>query len=293
MSGVDLEAERLQRRLERERSARAEAERIAEKALRDLYRANQELDRRVLERTAEVGQARHEAAQSDAARSEFLRILSREMRTPLNGLLGMIELVSSRAVSDQDRLWAQSASDSASTLHEIATRLLLYVDLDRPHPDPPEVLAVATLVRDAATACERAALASGQLLVVEDRSEPDVESVGYPLLVRAIVDEVLGNAVQHADPGPLAVSISIDGDRNVIEIRDSGPGFDGADRLLTIDRIASPSDNLRGLGYSLVAKLAHRTKADVSIESSPGSATVVRIGLGQAADFDVSGGSIR
>lgn len=288
------DASRLERRLERERAARAQAEVIAERALRDLYVANQELDRRVMERTAELEVARREAADSDSARSEFLRVLSREMRTPLNGVLGMIELLGAQVATEQMRLWTASASASAGALNELVTRLLLYVDLDRPTPGPPEELHVGEIIRDSAQSWERRALQAGQLIVVEDRADSPTPSFGYRLLVRALVDEVVGNAVQHADPGPLRISVNSEEGRNSITVSDSGPGFDGADRLLAVDRLASPSDSLRGIGYSLVTKLAARTRADVSITAAAGSATVVEIRLAQtAAEFDSDAGLMR
>ncbi|NNF87724.1 MAG: HAMP domain-containing histidine kinase [Acidimicrobiia bacterium] len=294
MSATDIAVERLERRLARERAAREEAERIAERALRDLYAANQQLDRRVIERTAELEQARFQAARSDSARTEFLRILSREMRTPLNGVLGMVELLASRAASEQERLWIESASRSASALNELVTRLLLYVDLDRPQPGPPQQLDVDSLVRETARTWERTALGVGQLLVVELRSDPEVISYGYPQLVRALLDELLGNVVEHGDPGPLRLTLHSERGRNTIVIVDSGPGFEGADRLLAVEEISSPGDGLRGIGYSVVSKIAGRTAALVEIDSAPGQSTEVRVQLAQAAsEFSESTGAIR
>ena len=294
MSVTDTAVDRLERRLARERAAREEAERIAERALRDLYAANQQLDRRVIERTAELERARLEAARSDSARTEFLRILSRELRTPLNGVLGMLELLSGRIVSDQGRLWIESASRSASEVNELVTRLLLYVDLDRPQPGQPEALDLDSLVRETARTWERVALKAGQLLMVDNGSDAEVVSFGHPQLVRALLDELVGNVVEHADPGPLRLSVHTADGRNTITVLDSGPGFDGAERLLAVDEVAAPGDGLRGIGYSVVAKLADRTCAQVEIDSAPGEPTEVRLHLAQAAsEFSESTGAIR
>lgn len=293
MSTTDTAVDRLERRLARERAAREEAERIAERALRDLYAANQQLDRRVMERTAELEQARLEAARSDSARTEFLRILSREIRTPLNGVLGMIELLSGRVVSEQGRVWVESAARSASELNDLVTRMLLYVDLDRPRPGPPEQLDLPALVGETARTWERVALRAGQLFVVENRSTAGVVSFGYAQFVRALLDEILGNVVEHADPGPVRMIVATTGGRNTITIADSGPGFDGADRLLAVEAVSTPTDGLRGIGYSVIAKLADRTGARIEVDSAPGRATEVRVHLAQAAsDFSESDDAI-
>ena len=67
---------RLERRLERERRARADAERIAEDGLRALYDANRSLDRRIAERTRELEDATRRAEAASNARGAFLAHIS-------------------------------------------------------------------------------------------------------------------------------------------------------------------------------------------------------------------------
>ena len=72
---------RLEKRVHRERAARATAEQITEDRLRDAYLARSEAE---------------EALDASRAKSEFLANMSHELRTPLNGVIGMASLLADR-----------------------------------------------------------------------------------------------------------------------------------------------------------------------------------------------------
>jgi PAS domain S-box-containing protein len=81
---VEANAER-ERALERERLARADAERARAEAERALEKAEQA--------SIEAERARRIAEQANRAKSEFLAIMSHELRTPLNAIGGYAELM--------------------------------------------------------------------------------------------------------------------------------------------------------------------------------------------------------
>jgi signal transduction histidine kinase/FixJ family two-component response regulator len=94
------ETEVLQRRLERERAARKQAETLLEEKSRELYQTNEELrtladhlEELVEERTKELAQARDQALEANRAKSVFLANMSHELRTPLNAILGFTQLM--------------------------------------------------------------------------------------------------------------------------------------------------------------------------------------------------------
>ncbi|MGL4928548.1 MAG: histidine kinase dimerization/phospho-acceptor domain-containing protein, partial [Plesiomonas sp.] len=86
---------KLQRRIERERNARKEAERLLEVKSLELYSANillesaaKGLEAQIAIRTEELKQALIRSEQAVKAKSEFFAMMSHEIRTPMNGVLG-------------------------------------------------------------------------------------------------------------------------------------------------------------------------------------------------------------
>jgi signal transduction histidine kinase len=99
------EIARLQRRLERERNARKQAEQLLESKSLALYQVNQELraladslEHAVTERTRELVEARDQALSASRSKSAFLAAMSHEIRTPMNGIIGMAALLQDTAL---------------------------------------------------------------------------------------------------------------------------------------------------------------------------------------------------
>jgi len=120
-----------ERRLARERAARKQAEQLLEEKSRELWLANQALqklaeglERQVEARTAELKDARDRALAASNAKSAFLANMSHEIRTPISGVIGMAELLLDSGLADKQRQQVQVILQSAKSLLTIINDVL-------------------------------------------------------------------------------------------------------------------------------------------------------------------------
>jgi len=276
---------RLERRLDRERRARQEAEQIAERGLRSLYDANQELDQRIVQRTLELQQALEAAQDANNAKSAFLSQMSHQINTPLNGLMGMLELLRGSAGDPQSQEWYAAASRSADRLQRITSRLTIYVSLERADlrvGAPPRSLGV--VLSAAHDRWHATCLRAGQLLTV-DLQAPRELTIPAPIELDLLLDEMLSNAVDHGGAGSvvLAGHEHIDGSA-LITLSDPGPGFDEGDLLGLHDLDGGPDQAQQGdaeitLGLALTNRIVHALGGSWSagIESQPAVTVIIPV----------------
>ena len=119
------------RAYERERQARKEAERITEHKSRELFalntalkELNEDLERRIQERTEELEVARDKAEKNNRAKSEFLSMMSHEMRSPLNVVVGLTELLVQRELDDPEGGYVRNVRFSALQLLNLINDIL-------------------------------------------------------------------------------------------------------------------------------------------------------------------------
>ena len=116
---------------ERERQARKEAERITEHKSRELFalntalkELNEDLERRIQKRTEELEVARDKAEKNNRAKSEFLSMMSHEMRSPLNVVVGLTELLVQRELDDPEGGYVRNVRFSALQLLNLINDIL-------------------------------------------------------------------------------------------------------------------------------------------------------------------------
>jgi CheY-like chemotaxis protein/HPt (histidine-containing phosphotransfer) domain-containing protein len=248
---------------------------------------------------AELAEDRARAEDASRARSEFLANISHELRTPMNGILGMTELALATELTAEQREYLVSARDAAASLMRIINDLL---DFARMGSGPPELAATSFHLRDCVEDALRplAGLAERNGLAMACRIAPGVPEhlVGDPGRLRQILDHLVGNAVKFTRTGRIDVTVEVERrqERDVwlhLAVRDTGIGIASADgeEIFEAFQQADGSSTRRfggtGLGLAITRRLAEAMDGRVWFDSTVGVGSTfhltVRLGVGRGS----------
>ncbi len=266
--------------------------------MRELWLANQELDQRVADRTAELETALAKLEQTSRSVSGFALNLSHEMRTPLNGVIGMLELLGDHVTSNSGRGYLETALDSSLKLDRLVSRMLAMIEATVDLPSAPlQPMALRDLEATLVKQWQVPLLSSGKLLSVHAHHAGPFAVESSRL--HRVIDELMSNVAAHAVEGVVSVDLSLDRKQTKggvgapttdsaaatdslwlnVRIVDQGPGFvvptedDLLDRFSQVDTSSTRSGEGVGIGIHLAAEIARRLDGSLDLSSRPGSST--------------------
>jgi signal transduction histidine kinase len=218
-----------------------------------------------------------QAQEANRLKDEFLATLSHELRTPLNALLGWIHLLKAGQLSDEKRQRAVAAIERSAQIQAQLTADLLDISSVitgklRLHIEPTRLAPVVEDVMDAIRpAAESKGVGCRELVSVHEPLMLDAARV------QQIITNLVANAVKFTPRGgTVELSVRLEGETLVIEVRDTGVGIVSSFLPHVFERFrqadAGPTRTIGGLGLglSIVKELAERHGGHVSVDS-PGA----------------------
>ncbi len=225
-------------------------------------------------------------SRSEAKLRQFVADASHELRTPVTTIRGYAELYRAGALDDRDELnnAMRRTEQEALRMGELIEDLLLLARLDQGRPLERHRIDLGVLAVDAASD----ARAVDPRRPISASVTEDVTVLGDDRRLRQVVGNLVGNALVHTPPGTaVAVRVSRQDEtgRAVLDVSDDGPGMaaDVADhafeRFYRADPARSRHHGGSGLGLAIVKATVAAHGGDVTLRSSPGQGTTVRIEL--------------
>ena len=235
---------------------------------------------------------RDRALEAAAAKRNFLSIISHELRTPMNGVLGFAQLLLASELKPEQRRQVEIIRSSGKTLLALVNDIL---DLSRMEAggleladEPFSLEEVTGEVLDLA----RAGM-TGKDIETAIYIDPHLPAKlrGDPERVRQILTNLVGNAVKFAERGTVAVEVrwlrsdAAEGPTVEIAVADNGPGIPPDQQARIFERFTQAKGPGReapkgtGLGLAICRELSERMGGDIAVESLPGEGATFRVHL--------------
>lgn len=265
-----------------------------------LFRNVTEQRQREMDYQERLRKTAEEAAMANAAKTDFLRRMSHDIRTPINGIRGMAEIGKKCAGSAEK---TNECFDKILTASGFLLELVNNV-LDMSKLEGGEVkegnapFEIGKLLTSALTMVESQAASMGVTVEVEPPQGEHLHLVGSPLNVQQIVQNIMANAVKYNKPGGSVhvscVEKSSDGEKAVFVFTcaDTGVGMSEEFQKHAFEPFVQENAQARtnypgsGLGLAIVKKTVDYLGGEISFVSEPGKGTTFTVTLPLRIDWD-------
>ncbi len=236
----------------------------------------------VSERTQELLQANIAAEAASRAKSEFLANMSHEINTPMNGVIGMADLLMETGMTAEQREYMDMLKESADSLMVVINDIL---DLSKIEAGKFELSHSAFVLSD----CIEESIKTGEVesrkkgleLTCDLESGLPVSVVGDAGVLKQIFDNLIGNAVKFTDNGGISVHVKLH-ERSredvslLFSVTDTGIGIPNDYQKMIFDVFTqADSSSTRkyggnGLGLALCSHLVGMMNGKIWVESEEG-----------------------
>jgi len=232
--------------------------------------------------------SKESAESANVAKSAFLANMSHEIRTPMNAIIGMNELLLVTSLDDKQKELTVSVQEAGNLLLNIINDILDFSKIEAGK------VTMSNFKFSLVTVIESVA----EILAVKAREKklslitfihPDTPVIiGDADRLKQVLLNIMGNAIKFIDSGEVAVITCIDkvSEKDVsvtLEVIDTGIGIEEKKQKKIFQPFVQADDSTTrkyggtGLGLSISKNIIENMNGEISLISSPGKGTTVRV----------------
>ncbi len=232
--------------------------------------------------------ARLQAEAGDRAKSEFLATISHELRTPMNGIIGMTGLLQGTRLTPQQRSYAEIVRESADALLNLINDILDLTKLAAGRVELDDApFEVARTVESVVGLMAARAQSKGLEIVSHVAADsPDIMTADAGRL-RQVLLNLVSNAIKFTDTGHVTLAVAPAPGQSAVlrfEVSDTGIGIP-ADVQPRLFRPFSQGGGISrrfggtGLGLAISRRLVNAMGGDIRLASIDGAGSVFTVDL--------------
>ena len=238
-----------------------------------------QLRNRELERTrGRLERARQQAESANRVKNAFLGTLSHELRTPMNGVIGMGELLLHTDLNENQENFVTVLLASAKSLTGLVDDLL---DISMIEAGEMRLslgsLNLVSMAGSMVSAFEATEIAQRVTLNLDYDAGLDGNWFGDEKRIRQVLSNLVNNAVKFTGEGEVTVSMRDQGAKVRFEVRDNGPGIPEDklqaifDRFQQVEEHESRRHGGVGIGLNICRQLVTAMRGSIGVESELGN----------------------
>lgn len=232
-----------------------------------------------------------ELLRAQKAKEQFLANISHEIRTPINGIAGMANLLSKSPTPEEQTTYLTAIKSASENLKVIINDILDLASIDSGKLKFEKIgFNVKDLLTSLINAFAFQAREKGLELAFYLEEKTNIILVGDPVRLNQILINLISNALKFTPTGSIRIDCSVEKQTNQrciahFRITDTGIGIP-EDKLVTIFESFSQADESvtrkyggTGLGLTIVKQLTELQNGSISVKSEEGKGSVFSVSI--------------
>lgn len=245
--------------------------------------SQQAMVRDLEELTDKLISAERDAKDAIRIQSDLFAVMSHEMRTPLNAVIGALTLMSDEMNPDERSKLEEIAHESANNLLHVINYALDFSKLDagKMKLDPNDFSLENLVSNVEAVTKSRAKIKSLQFTTQLDPNLPELIK-GDEDKVKQILINLVSNSIKFTTEGQVSLSAMLSSEGDILfSVQDTGTGIESEDLGHIFEpfwgKVQGDSETSTGLGLNIVKRLVDLMSGRIEVDSTPGEGSNFKV----------------